>query len=120
MAKNDYYGELGLDRADSAAAVKAAYRRLAKALHPDVNPGNPLAEASFKKLGEAYCTLHDEEKRAAYDRMLDVAAGQAWTSGSELFASAVFAWAAWPLAAACMLSGAAQAWRRPAAGPPGR
>ncbi len=66
MAK-DYYQILGIDRKASAAEIKKAYRKLARKFHPDVNPGNPEAEARFKEIQEAYRILSDKEKRKQYD-----------------------------------------------------
>ena len=68
MAKQDYYATLGVARDASPDELKKAYRKLAMQLHPDRNPGDKKAEASFKELNEAYDVLKDEQKRAAYDR----------------------------------------------------
>lgn len=68
MAKADFYEMLGVDRAADAAALKSAYRRLAMKYHPDRNPDDKQAEQKFKEIGEAYETLKDPQKRAAYDR----------------------------------------------------
>lgn len=78
MAKKDYYEVLGVARDADEATVKKAYRRLAMKLHPDRNPNNPEAEASFKEAKEAYEVLCDTDKRAAYDRF-----GHAGISGSQ-------------------------------------
>ncbi len=67
--KRDYYEVLGVDKSADDAALKKAYRKLAKQYHPDVNPDNKEAEAKFKEVNEAYAILSDPEKRAAYDRM---------------------------------------------------
>ncbi|MDO4960352.1 MAG: molecular chaperone DnaJ [Eubacteriales bacterium] len=66
--KRDYYEVLGVDKNADDAAIKKAYRQLAKKYHPDSNPGDKEAEAKFKEAGEAYAVLSDSEKRAAYDR----------------------------------------------------
>ena len=68
MAKRDYYEVLGVERTADEAAIKAAYRKLAKKLHPDVNPGDKDAEEKFKEVNEAYQVLSDPQKRAQYDR----------------------------------------------------
>ena len=68
MSKRDYYEVLGVDRGADDKALKSAYRKLAMKYHPDQNPGDEAAEASFKEVGEAYAILSDPDKRAAYDR----------------------------------------------------
>lgn len=67
---NDYYADLGVARDASAEDIKRAYRRAARRLHPDVNPG-PDAEEQFKKVSQAYDVLSDPEKRRNYDRGAD-------------------------------------------------
>ena len=66
--KRDYYEVLGVDRNADEAALKSAYRKLAKKYHPDVNPGNKEAEAKFKEATEAYSVLSDPDKRRQYDQ----------------------------------------------------
>lgn len=66
--KRDYYEVLGVDRNADEAALKKAYRVLAKKYHPDTNPGNAEAEAKFKEASEAYAVLSDPEKRRTYDQ----------------------------------------------------
>ncbi len=68
MAKRDLYEILGVGRGASDAELKASFRKLAMQHHPDRNPGDRAAEAKFKELNEAYQTLSDAQKRAAYDR----------------------------------------------------
>jgi len=63
----DYYAILNIERSASQEDIKKAYRHLAKQYHPDVNPGNPEAEAKFKQISEAYEVLSDEQKRSNYD-----------------------------------------------------
>lgn len=64
----DYYETLQVSRDADDAALKRAYRKLAMKYHPDRNPGDAQAEASFKACNEAYEVLKDPQKRAAYDR----------------------------------------------------
>ncbi|WP_194744992.1 DnaJ C-terminal domain-containing protein [Thermaurantiacus tibetensis] len=64
----DPYATLGVDRTADEAAIKRAYRKLAKELHPDRNADNPRAAERFKAVTAAYELLSDKEKRAAYDR----------------------------------------------------
>ena len=66
--KRDYYDVLGLSKGADAAAVKKAYRKLAKKYHPDMNPDNAEAERKFKEVTEAYNVLSDPEKRKLYDQ----------------------------------------------------
>jgi len=68
MKYKDYYAILGVDRAAGADDIKKAYRKLARKYHPDVSK-EPNAEEKFKEMAEAYETLKDAEKRAAYDRL---------------------------------------------------
>ena len=76
MAKRDYYEVLGVSRGASEAEIKKAYRRLARKLHPDVNPGDKAAQKRFQEVQEAYDVLKDEEKRRAYDRFGHAGAGR--------------------------------------------
>ena len=66
--KRDYYEVLGVDKNADDAALKKAYRVLAKKYHPDMNPGDKEAEAKFKEASEAYAVLSDPEKRRQYDQ----------------------------------------------------
>ncbi len=67
-SKRDYYEVLGVDKSADDAALKKAYRALAKKYHPDVNPGDQEAEKKFKEASEAYAILSDPEKRRQYDQ----------------------------------------------------
>lgn len=75
MKYTDYYAALGVERGASADEIKKAYRRLAQKYHPDVSK-EPDAEAKFKDVAEAYGTLKDPEKRAAYDALGSQPAGE--------------------------------------------
>ncbi len=66
--KRDYYEVLGVDKSADDAAIKKAYRVLAKKYHPDMNPGDTEAEKKFKEASEAYAILSDPEKRKQYDQ----------------------------------------------------
>lgn len=66
--KRDYYEVLGVDKNADDAALKKAYRALAKKYHPDINPGDAEAEKKFKEASEAYAVLSDPEKRRQYDQ----------------------------------------------------
>ena len=66
--KRDYYEVLGVDRNADDAAIKKAYRVLAKKYHPDFHPGDKEAEEKFKEASEAYAVLSDKDKRAQYDQ----------------------------------------------------
>ena len=67
MAKRDYYETLGVGKTANGDELKAAFRKLAKQYHPDVNKETG-ADEHFKEINEAYAVLSDEQKRAAYDR----------------------------------------------------
>jgi DnaJ-class molecular chaperone len=79
----DPYQTLGVARGADAAEVKRAYRKLAKKLHPDVNPGNAKIEQQFKEVSQAYGILGDAKKRAQFDRGEIDASGQqtGWGGG---------------------------------------
>ncbi len=66
--KRDYYEVLGVDKNADEAAIKKAYRVLAKKYHPDMNPGDAEAEKKFKEASEAYAVLSDPEKKRQYDQ----------------------------------------------------
>lgn len=68
MSKRDYYEVLGVSQTATEAEMKSAFRKLAMQYHPDRNPGDHEAEVKFKEINEAYQTLSDAQKRAAYDR----------------------------------------------------
>ena len=66
MAKS-YYDILGVSKDATDDQIKSAYRKLAHKYHPDLNPNDKEAEAKFKEISEAYDTLSDPQKKAAYD-----------------------------------------------------
>src|SRR3954469_5154414 len=65
--EKDYYKALGVAKDAPAAEIKKVYRKLARELHPDKNPGDAKAEARFKEVSEAYDVLSDPQKRKEYD-----------------------------------------------------
>lgn len=74
----DYYDTLGISRTANESEIKAAFRKLARKHHPDVNPGDASAEERFKEVNEAYEVLADADKRKLYDRY-----GEEWQRYKE-------------------------------------
>lgn len=71
MAGKNYYEALGVKRDATEKEIRSAYRRLARKYHPDVNPGDKAAEATFKEINAAYDVLKDQDKRKKYDKYGD-------------------------------------------------
>ena len=69
MEFKDYYATLGVTKSASEKEIKQAFRKLARKLHPDVNPGDKAAEARFKEINEAYEVLGDPATRKKYDEL---------------------------------------------------
>ena len=79
----DFYAVLGVAKDADSAAIKKAYRNLAKKYHPDRNPDDAAAAEKFKEIGEAYAVLSDAKERQQYDAIRSMAGGGArFTSGS--------------------------------------
>ncbi|MBO0901742.1 DnaJ domain-containing protein [Cellulomonas sp. zg-ZUI222] len=81
--EKDFYAVLGVAKDADAATIKKAYRKLARQLHPDQNPGDAKAEARFKDIGEAYAVLSDPEQRQQYDQLRAMAGGARFTAGGR-------------------------------------
>ena len=75
--EKDFYKTLGVSPDADDAEIKKAYRKLARANHPDQHPGDEAAEQRFKEIGEAYQVLSDAEDRQQYDAIRQMAAGGA-------------------------------------------
>lgn len=80
--EKDYYQSLGVAKDASAADIKKTYRKLARELHPDKNPGDAAAESRFKEVSEAYDVLSDPAKRKEYDEARSLFAGGGPGGGS--------------------------------------
>jgi DnaJ-class molecular chaperone len=90
MDYKDYYQILGIPRGASDAEIRKAYRKLAKAYHPDRNRGNKGAEEKFKEINEAYEVLSDSKKRARYNQL-----GSAYQQWQQSGNPGGFNWSNW-------------------------
>jgi len=90
MDYKDYYKILGVDKNASEKEIKAAYRKLARQYHPDVNPGDRTAGERFKEINEAYQVLSDPEKRQKYDQL-----GSDWQRWQQAGGTGGFDWSRW-------------------------
>ncbi|MGB0584328.1 MAG: DnaJ domain-containing protein, partial [Candidatus Puniceispirillaceae bacterium] len=90
MSKRDYYEVLGVEKNADDKVIKAAFRKLAMANHPDRNQGDNAAEGRFREANEAYDILKDPQKRAAYDRMGHAAFDQSAGGGGGGFGAGGF------------------------------
>lgn len=79
--KQDYYEVLGIGKQADEKEIKRAYRKLAKKYHPDMNPGDKVAEQKFKEVTEAYNVLSDKEKKKLYDQFGFAAFDEAGNAG---------------------------------------
>src|SRR3954471_9300181 len=80
-AQKDFYAVLGVKKDASQADIKKAYRKLARANHPDSNPGDSAKHEKFKAVAEAYDVIGDEDKRKKYDELRSLYGGGGFPGG---------------------------------------
>ena len=108
--EKDYYASLGVAKDASAGDIKKAYRKLARELHPDKNPGDAAAEARFKEVSEAYDVLSDEPKRKEYDETRSLFAGGAYRGGTSNGRPSVVSLDAQTTRSSCSRAAAVNTW----------
>jgi molecular chaperone DnaJ len=86
--RKDFYAALGVPRDADATAIKKAYRKLARQLHPDARPGDTKSEERFKEVGEASAVLSDPEQRRQYDAIRAMGGGARFSAGGAGFEDA--------------------------------
>ncbi|MGV8968493.1 MAG: DnaJ C-terminal domain-containing protein [Cellulomonas sp.] len=80
--EKDFYSVLGVSKTADETEIKKSFRKLARKLHPDHNPGDAKAEAKFKEVGEAYAVLSDPKQRQQYDQLRAMTGGARFNAGS--------------------------------------
>ena len=90
----DPYQVLGVEKSVTADELQKAYRKLAKKLHPDLNPGNKSAEEKFKEVAAAYSLLSDLEKRASFD-LGEIDASGAERQHQPFYRDFAWSWFGW-------------------------
>ena len=79
----DFYAVLGVPKSADAATIKKTYRKLARDLHPDKNPGDKAKETKFKSVNRAYETLGDDKKRKLYDEFCEEASREGFDADPQ-------------------------------------
>ena len=108
--EKDFYAVLGVPQGADQADIKKAYKKLAKANHPDAHPDDPKAEARFKEVSEAYSVVGDEQRRSEYDearRLFGAGAGRFRRPGGTGCRRAAGRRSTWATCSAASASGSA-------------